>query len=147
MSDRTKIIFGVVLGALYVGTATLQFIWAIFGPLVDLEVFLISGDVFSGFVLLVIGAVLLAGARKLSTDTGEGGMSFIYFGIFLSVLFGLVALCSLGAGALEATFFAEEGEEVWSVMDVATPLLYLAVIGVSGFLAWGREFFRRFSLA
>ncbi len=146
MSDGTKIIFGAVLGALYVGTAILQFIWAIFGPLADLEVLLISGDVFSGFVLLVIGAVLLTGARKFSTDTGEG-VSFIYVGIFLSVLFGLVALCSLGAGALEATFFAEEGEEVWSVMDVATPLLYLAVIGVSGFLAWGREFLRRFSLA
>ena len=80
---------------------------------------------------------------KLSRGTRDGA-PFIYVGILLSVLFGLVALCSLGAGALEATFFAEEGEEAWSIMDAITPLLYLAVIGAAGFLAWGREFLRGF---
>lgn len=143
MSNRIKVLFGAVLGALYAGIGILQFVWAIFGPLAGLEFLLISGDVFSGFVLLVIGAVLLDGAWKLSRGTRDGA-PFIYVGILLSVLFGLVALCSLGAGALEATFFAEEGEEAWSIMDAITPLLYLAVFGAAGFLAWGREFLRGF---
>jgi len=143
MSNGIKVLFGAVLGALYAGIGILQLVWAVFGPLAGLEALLISGDVFSGFVLLVIGAILLAGAWKLSTGTREG-ISFIYVGTFLSVLFGLVALCSLGAGALEATFFAEEGEEAWSIMGAITPLLYLAVIGAAGFLAWGREFLRGF---
>ena len=143
MSNGIKVLFGAVLGALYAGIGILQLVWAVFGPLAGLEALLISGDVFSGFVLLVIGAILLAGAWKLSTGTREG-ISFIYVGTFLSVLFGLVALCSLGAGALEATFFAEEGEEAWSIMDAITPLLYLAVFGAAGFLAWGREFLRGF---
>jgi hypothetical protein len=141
MNDKNKAIFGAVLGALYTGTGILQFACAIFGPVGGLEGFHISGDLFNGFVLLVIGAVLLNGAWKVSTGAMDG-IPFIYVGLFLSVLFGVVALCSLGAGALEATFFGGEGETAWSAMDAISPLLYLAAIGAIGLLAWDREFFR-----
>lgn len=141
MNSGIKVLFGAVLGAFYAGIGILQFVWAIFGPVAGLEIFLISGDIFSGFVLFVVGAVLLAGAWKLSRGTRDGA-PFIYVGILLSILFGLIALCTLGAGVLEVILFAEGGEEAWSIMDEITPLLYLAVIGVAGFLAWGREFLR-----
>lgn len=49
----------------------------------------------------------------------------------------LLALCALGADAYLVGEWAD-----WSVMDTITPLLYLAVLGVLGFLAWGREFLR-----
>ncbi|NLE27578.1 MAG: hypothetical protein GX625_20040 [Clostridiaceae bacterium] len=139
MSDGIKVLFGAVLGVLYVAFGLLQFILAAFGPVESLEALLIPGDIFSGFVLLVIGTVLLTGARKLSGGAADG-MPFIYVGILLSVGFGLVellALCALGADAYLVGEWAD-----WSVMDTITPLLYLAVLGVLGFLAWGREFLR-----
>jgi hypothetical protein len=141
MNDKIKTIFGAAAGVLYTASGTLQFVWAIFGSLGGLEVLRISGDLFNGFVLLVIGAVLLTGALKIFTGAMEG-VSFIYVGLFLSVLFGAVALCSTVAGAIEATFFAGEGESAWSAVDAVSPLLYLAATGAIGLLAWGREFFR-----
>ncbi|MDI6866413.1 hypothetical protein [Methanoculleus sp.] len=141
MNDKNKAIFGAVLGALYTGTGILQFACAFFGPVGGLEGFHISGDLFNGFVLLVIGAVLMTGAWKVSAGAMEG-IPFICVGLFLSTVFGVVALCSIGAGVLEATFFAEGGETVCSAVNVINPLLYLAAVGVIGLLAWGREFFR-----
>ncbi|WP_342770906.1 MULTISPECIES: hypothetical protein [unclassified Methanoculleus] len=146
MSNGIKVLFGAVLGLLYVVFGLLQFVQAVFEavsgvPMAGLAALLVPGNVFSEFVLIVVGAVLLTGAKKLSGGAEEG-MPFIYVGILLSVGFGLVALCSMGAGALEAAAFPEEGAEPWSVVDTITPILYLAVIGVLGFLAWGKELFR-----
>lgn len=138
MSNGIKVLFGLVLGALYVVFGILQFLQA-FGVIPIPESLLVPGDLFSGFVLLVIGAVLLTGAKKLSAGA-EDGLPFIYVGILLSVGFGfveLLALCALGADAYLVGEWAD-----WSVMDTITPLLYLAVIGVLGFLAWSREFLR-----
>jgi len=49
----------------------------------------------------------------------------------------LLALCALGADAYLVGEWAD-----WSAADAVNPLLYLAVIGVLGLLAWGKEFFR-----
>lgn len=141
MNEKFMAIFGAVAGVLYATTGIFQFGWAIFGHLGALGVFQVSGDLFNGFVLLVIGAVLMTGAWKVSAGAMEG-IPFICVGLFLSTVFGVVALCSIGAGVLEATFFAEGGETVCSAVNVINPLLYLAAVGVIGLLVWGREFFR-----
>jgi len=141
MNDKVMAIFGAVAGVLYATTGILQFAWSLFGHVGGLEGLHISGDLFNGFVLLVIGAVLLNGAWKVATGAMDG-IPFICVGLFLSTVFGVVALCSCGAGALEATFFGGEGETAWSAMDAISPLLYLAAIGAIGLLAWDREFFR-----
>lgn len=139
MSNGIKIFFAAVLGVLYVAFGLLQFAFAAFGPVESLQALLIPGDIFSGFVLLVIGAVLLAGATKLSSGAADG-MPFIYVGILLSVGFGLVKLLALCALGVDAYLVGEWAD--WSAVDEMNPLLYLAVLGVLGFLAWGREFFR-----
>lgn len=139
MSNRVKILFGAALGVLYAACGLLQVVQAIFGTMESLEALLIPGNIFSGFVLLVIGTVFLTGVRKLSGGTEEG-MPFIYVGILFSVGLGLVellALCALGADA----YLIGEWTD-WSAADAVNPLLYLAVIGVLGLLAWGKEFFR-----
>ncbi|MDD4568285.1 MAG: hypothetical protein PHU37_10320 [Methanoculleus chikugoensis] len=139
MDNGVKILFGAVLGVLYAACGLLQVVQAAFGPVESLEALLISGNIFSGFVLLVIGSVFLTGVRKLSGGT-EDGVPFIYVGILLSVGLGLVellALCALGADAYLIGEWAD-----WSAADAVNPLLYLAVIGVLGLLAWGKEFFR-----
>jgi hypothetical protein len=118
MSNGIKVLFGLVLGALYVVFGILQFLQA-FGVIPIPDSLLVPGDLFSGFVLLVIGAVLLTGAKKLSAGA-EDGLPFIYVGILLSVGFGfveLLALCALGADAYLVGEWAD-----WSVMDTITPL-------------------------
>lgn len=139
MSDGIKILFGAVLGVLYVAFGLLQFVLAAFGPVESLEALLIPGDLFTGFVLLVVGAVFLAGVKKLSSGAADG-MPFVYVGILLSVGFGLVELLALCALGLDAYLVGEWAD--WVVTDAINPLLYLAVIGVFGFFAWGKELFR-----
>ena len=139
MSDTKMLVFGAVLGALYTVTGLLQVLGAVIGPVPGTDPLYLTGDLFVGFVLLVIGAVFAVGVRHLSGGVGEGTI-FITVGILLSVLFGLVSLFAFCATGLDA-FSRGEGAE-WSVADSIDPLLYLAVIGAVGFFAWGRETLR-----
>ncbi len=139
MNDTAKVLFGVVLGALYLVIGLLQILRAVVGPEIGFEALYLTGDPFSGFVLLVIGVVFATGAWKLSRGAGEGS-SFISVGILLSVIFGLVEVLSLCALGIDAYLVGEWTE--WSVADAVNPLLYLAAIGAVGFFAWGREFVR-----
>ncbi|MBP7411132.1 MAG: hypothetical protein KA818_06265 [Methanoculleus sp.] len=139
MNETKMLVFGAVLGALYIVTGLLQVLGPVIGPVPGTDLLYLTGDLFVGFVLLVIGAVFAVGARNLSRDVGEGAI-FISVGILLSVLFGLVSLLALCATGLDV-FLLGEGAE-WSVADSIDPLLYLAVIGAVGFLAWGRETLR-----
>ncbi|PKL62704.1 MAG: hypothetical protein CVV31_05005 [Methanomicrobiales archaeon HGW-Methanomicrobiales-2] len=133
MSNVIKGVFGAVLGVLYGGLGMLQIVSAV----TYLALPFVPASFFGGFVLLVIGAVLLTGARKFAQGLDEG-VVFVNVGILLSVAFGAVTLLAAGAGALEAVI----AEEAWSIADAITPAVYLAVIGAAGFLAWCRTFFR-----
>jgi F0F1-type ATP synthase assembly protein I len=144
MSDTTKLVFGAVLGALYVVIGLFQIIGAVIGPLPGFDAFYLTGNLFSGFVLLVVGAVFIAGVRKLAAGAGEGAI-FVSVGVLLSVAFGLVELLALCAMGVDAYLVGEWAD--WSAADSMNPLLYLAVIGAVGFLAWGRTFLRGLSAA
>ncbi|MDV2480662.1 hypothetical protein F8E02_01290 [Methanoculleus sp. Wushi-C6] len=144
MSDTAKLIFGAALGALYLAAGSLQVIRAVVGPIPGLEFLSLTGDPFGGFVLLVVGAVFVAGVRKFSAGAGEGAI-FVSVGILLSVAFGLVDLLALGAAGIDAYLVGEWAE--WSAADLVSHLLYLGVIGAAGFLAWERAFFRGLSAA
>lgn len=144
MSDTVKLVFGAVLGALYLVAGSLQILRAVVGPMPALEFLSLTGDPFGGFVLLVVGAVFVVGVRKLAAGAGEGAI-FVSVGILLSVAFGLVDLLALGAAGLDA-YLVEEWAE-WSAAGSVSPLLYLGAIGATGFLAWERAFFRGLSAA
>lgn len=144
MSDTAKLVYGAALGALYLVAGALQVLVAVVGPIPGLDAFYLTGNLFGGFVLLVVGAVFLVGARNLARDAGEGAI-FVSVGALLSVGFGLVELLALSAAGLDA-FLLREGAG-WSVAGLVSPLLYLAVFGAAGYLAWGRKFLRGLSAA
>ncbi|WP_214020177.1 hypothetical protein [Methanoculleus sp.] len=144
MSDTAKLVFGAVLGVLYLVIGLLQMVGAVVGPLPGLDALSLTGNLFGGFVLLVVGAVFIAGVRKLAAGSGEGAI-FVSVGFLLSVAFGLVELLALCALGLDAYLVGEWAE--WSVADAVNPLLYLAVLGAVGFLAWGRTFLRGLTAA
>ena len=139
MSDTAKLVFGAVLGALYLVIGLLQLLGAVVGPIPGLDTFYLTGNPFSGFVLLVVGTVFAVGARKLFAGSGEGAI-FVSIGVLFSVAFGLVELLALLATGLDAYLIGEWAE--WSAADAVNPLLYLAVLGAAGFLAWERKFLR-----
>ncbi|NMA10535.1 MAG: hypothetical protein GX932_05910 [Methanomicrobiales archaeon] len=144
MNDTAKLVYGAVLGVLYIAAGLLQMVRAVVGPIPGLEAFYLTGNLFGGFVLLMVGAVFLAGVRNLAAGAGEGAI-FVSVGVLLSVAFGLVELLALCALGIDAYLVGEWVE--WSVADAMNPLLYLAVLGAAGYLAWGRTFLRGLSAA
>ncbi|MCT8337059.1 hypothetical protein FKB36_06000 [Methanoculleus sp. Afa-1] len=144
MSDTAKLVYGAALGALYLVAGALHILVAVVGPIPGLDALPLTGDPLAGFVMLVVGAVFAAGARNLARDAGEDAI-FVSVGVLLSVGFGLVELLALSAAGLDAYLLG--GGAGWSVAGLVSPLLYLAVFGAAGYLAWGRKFLRGLSAA
>jgi len=100
--------------------------------------YLIPADPAGGFVLCVVGAVFLFAWRELARGVAEGP-AFLYTGMALSGIFGLVALLSCGAQGLQVLLFPD-GEETWTWLRLVVPMLYLALVPTAGLLTWGRAF-------
>jgi hypothetical protein len=88
----------------------------------------------------VIGAVFIVGAQEIHARIA-GGEAFLYVGMLLSVAFGLIMLLDLGAQGVDTILFGGEGAS-WSLTQMVVPLLYLALLSLAGFAAWGRSFIR-----
>lgn len=139
MSEYRKQLFAGFLGFLYIIAGIVAFI-ALVSPEIGLfEILGISGDLAMGFVSVVIGLTLIFGYRELSKGIHEG-VAYLHVGIALALIFGLIWL--LSTGAEYATIVIFEGEEITfdMIREAIVPQLYLAVIALFGFIAWGREF-------
>lgn len=137
MKNGIKVIFSGIMGALYFVFGVFQILSGIFPGLAAMEV--IPPDILGGFVLCIIGLVFLAGAQGLQSGT-PGAIAFLFVGLLLSLVFGLVAFLAIGAGWLETSLFGDMAE--WSLAEMAMPMLYLALGSIAGYATWGREFFR-----
>jgi len=141
MTHSQKVIFSWIAGLLYGLFGVLQILSAIVPGLAGLlaPVF-IPTDIASGFVLCVIGAVFIVGAQEIHARIA-GGEAFLYVGMLLSVAFGLIMLLDLGAQGVDTALFGVEGSS-WSLTQMIVPMLYLALLSLAGFAAWGRSFIR-----
>jgi len=141
MPASAKVIFSWIVGLLYCLFGILQILSVIVPGLAGvLAPFLIPSDIASGFVLCVIGAVFIVGAQEIHARIA-GGEAFLYVGMLLSVAFGLIMLLDLGAQGVDTILFGGEGAS-WSLTQMVVPLLYLALLSLAGFAAWGRSFIR-----
>jgi hypothetical protein len=142
-----KAIFSVLVGAIYCLFGIAQLLGGILPDLAGaLEPYLIPADIVQGFVLCVIGAVFLYGAREMNAKS-PGGEAFLYVGMLLSVAFGAIMLLDIGAQGVDTILFGEEGENSWPLTQFVVPMLYLAVFSVAGLSAWGRRFLREIASA
>jgi predicted small integral membrane protein len=138
MASRGKIIFAALFGILYLIAGITMIVSAVIPALGELTgSYYIPSDPAGGFVLCVIGAVFVFAYRELSRASGDGP-AFLYIGMALSVIFGIVALVSLGAQGIEIMIFGEG--EPWDPLQLAVPMLYLAFGSLAGLSAWGRAF-------
>lgn len=131
-------IFALVAGILYLAAGFLQILER-FGIETGLaNLLLIPPDFFGGFCFVVIGAVFLYGVKEL--NAGENlGVSYVYVGILMSLVFMLVYLLLIGAGILG--LLIQSGEyEGWSVIDGIRPGIYLGILSLMGYFFWKDKF-------
>lgn len=138
MASIGKIIFAALFGILYLVFGITMIASAAIPALAELtELYRIPADPAGGFVLCVIGAVFVFAYRELARTSADGP-AFLIIGMILSVVFGMVALVSLGAQGIEVMIFGKG--ETWDPALLVVPMLYLAFGALAGLPAWGRAF-------
>lgn len=138
MAAIEKVLFAAVFGVLYLLFGIIMIVSALVLPLAELAgTYLIPADPAAGFVLCVVGLVFLFAYRSLSAGTGTGP-AFLYVGMALALIFGIVALLSLLAQGAEIVFFGDG--EPWNPIQILVPMFWLALIPTIGMYAWGRGF-------
>lgn len=98
----------------------------------------IPGDILGGFCLMVIAAVFLNGLREMLQGI-NAGVSFVYVGILMSLIFAAVYLLIMGGNLLDS-FIVPDDYEGWSVMETFRPGIYLGLLSLAGILYWKDRF-------
>jgi len=136
--NKEEIVFAALAGVLYT-LFGMAHIAEGFGINTGLAQYLfVPGDILGGACLLVIGMVFLKGAREM-TGGINAGVSFVYVGILLSLVFMAVYILTMGGYLLDSVLVPEDYEE-WSIMDSFRPGIYLGILSVIGVLHWKDRF-------
>jgi hypothetical protein len=98
----------------------------------------VPADVLGGFSLLVIGTVFFYGFKELNAGMDEG-MSFVYVGIIMSLVF-MAVYTLVGAGTLLDSFLLPEDYVDWHIVDQFRPGVYLGIPVLAAFIAWKNRF-------
>ncbi len=133
--NRPKMAFALLAGKLYVAGAFLEAVAAAGIARGAARLLLVPGDPMGAFVLAVIGAIFLYGAYELHSGLDEG-VAYLYVGIALALIFGMIYLLALGASAADAALTGD----VYDPLGGMRPGLYLAVVPLAGGLAWRDRF-------
>ena len=135
---RTKAIFAGVTGVMYVVLGSLQ-VMAGLGLRGDWsETLYLNGGAMDGFVLIVVGTIMIQGYRELWQGLHEG-VAFVYIGILMALFFAIVELSSIGASYLGAWSIGGDYAG-YSALDTLSPALYLSPLPLAGLLVWRRGF-------
>jgi hypothetical protein len=92
------------------------------------EAFYVVGDIYAGFVLLVIGAVYLGGLGAVSRGDREG-LSFVSVGAIMSTVLLILYLANILSNGLGLVLSFEDWLE-WTLMDDIRPGLLLWFLAI-----------------
>lgn len=98
----------------------------------------VPGDILGGFCLVVIGAVFLYGLKEMRQGI-NAGVSFVYVGILMSLVFMGAYLLIMG-GTLLDSIIVPDDYEGWSIMETFRPGIYLGLLSLAGILHWKDKF-------
>ena len=136
--DNKEIVFAALGGVLYVLFGLLHIVEGL-GIDTGMAGFLfIPGDILGGFCLIVIGAVFLKGLKEMLQGI-NAGVSFLYVGILMSLIFMAVYLLIMGGNLLDS-FIVPDDYEGWNVMETFRPGIYLGLLSFVGILYWKDRF-------
>ena len=126
---RTIGIYSAIMGIAYIVYGVIEMIgWAI-GPMeVPLSP---SADIFAGFILVIVGSILLYRVRSL-LDMRYEGLSFLFVGLVLSAIIGIMYILTTLADALDAIILGEP----WDFDPTAynLPAIVLSILLLPGWL-------------
>ncbi len=138
MASTRKAAFAAVFGVLYWFFGLAMIVSVLLPTLADLKgPFLVPADPLAGFVLCVVGTVFLFAYREQAAGI-VANTAFLYVGMALALVFGVVALLSLLAEGADIVFFGDG--EPWDPAGLLVPMVYLAIVPAIGMYAWGRGF-------
>lgn len=138
MASTAKTAFAALFGILYWLFGLTMITAALVPPLAALtEPSMIPADPAAGFVLCVVGTVFFFACSKPAGSTANGH-AFLYVGMALSVIFGIIALLSILAAGADLVLFGEGGP--WGPEQLLVPMVWLAVLPAIGLYTWGRGF-------
>jgi len=138
MASFGKTLFAAVFGILYLVAGIVMILATVIPYLAELTgPYLIPSDPAAGFVHCVVGLVFLSACQRLGEGTANGH-AFLYVGMALALIFGIIALLSLLAQGTEILLLSEG--ESWDPVQLLVPMVYLALVPAIGLYAWGREF-------
>lgn len=86
----------------------------------------IPGDIFGGFVLVVMAATYLSGVKG-TLQGRHDGLSFLIGGLFLTMVFGVLYLLMMGADCL--MYLLREAEALPTLAD-ARPAVWIFVLSL-----------------
>ena len=136
MVNKEKAAFASLAGSLYLFFGIMQItVWSGYDAGWTSSLF-IPGDV-GGFVLVIISSVFFWGVKESREGISEG-VAYVYMGILLSLLFGVISLLMMGADAL--SYYTLGADQPWSSLSNMRPALYLALAGVAGLIIWRDKF-------
>jgi len=135
VKGSSKYWFGLAAGGIYILFGVLQVAFSV----MSWDHVLFPPDIIGGFVLIIIGSVFSTGVKELSRGVHEG-VAYIYVGIFLGAVFGLIYLLMMGANAVEVYVFESEDFIGWTPQDDVGPLLYLSLLSLIGLIKWRSKF-------
>ncbi|MEZ5334793.1 MAG: hypothetical protein R2741_05945 [Methanolobus sp.] len=129
-----EIMFAALAGVLYLSAGLLNMIEGLGIDTGMAGLLFIPGDILGGFCLLVIGAVFLTGLKEMLQGI-NAGVSFVYVGILMSLVFMIVYLLIMGGNLLDS-FIVPEDYEGWNVIETFRPGIYLGLLSIAGILYW-----------
>jgi len=127
--------FALLAGTLYILFGVLQGVVLL--NIVNLP--LIPGNAMSIPILLIIGLVFIFGYREMMEGIPEG-ISFVYVGIMLSLIFCGLYLLVLAAHSFSTYLLKSEDFQDWTFMDGIRPEIYLAALSVWAYFRWKDDF-------
>lgn len=122
-------IYSAIIGIAYILYGLIEIvIWAA-GPL---HFPLSPGpDIFAGFILFIIGSILIYRIQSL-VDMKYEGLSFLFVGLVLSAIIGIMYLLIIGANALDALIIGKSWEFDASAYNL--PAIFLFILMLPGWL-------------
>lgn len=138
MKTNGKLIFTGLFGILYILFGITEILSGLIPGIADLTAaFLVPADIIGGLVLCVVGAIYFSALQRLAAGTGNGH-AYLYVGMALSVIFGIVAFLSIAAQGADLVLFGDG--EPWDPLSLLMPMAYLAILPAIALSRWGHRF-------
>lgn len=140
----SRLWFSVIAGIAYLFFGVMQIFSGLW--LLPIKTGLFPGDIMGGFVLIIVSFVFFFGVWELKTGI-DGGVSYVYVGMVLSLILAAVYLLIMIGSLLSAAWVVlENGDFEWDLFSNLRPIIFLALLSLFAFLSWRKDFGKPLSI-